>query len=134
MEACDGTSFAYQTAKANITMTDRSISDNQIEALDDDNQSHSYYEKSNKPLQQGDGNRQLRSSQVARKVNSGFEILRPGSFTRPAYNAADWSEKGIVGNEQEPERLANDPEKKRQLKKLQRKRADSKESRFKEEV
>lgn len=35
------------------------------------------------PLRPFDGNRQLRRSQVVRKVNSGFEILRPGTLATP---------------------------------------------------
>ena len=35
------------------------------------------------PLRPFDGNRQLRRSQVVRKVNSGFEILRPGTLDTP---------------------------------------------------
>ena len=35
------------------------------------------------PLRPFDGNRQLRRSQVIRKVNDGFEILRPGTFNNP---------------------------------------------------
>ena len=35
------------------------------------------------PLQPFDGNRQLRRSQVVRKVNSGFEILRSGTLGTP---------------------------------------------------
>ena len=34
------------------------------------------------PLRPFDGNRQLRRSQVVRKVNDGFEVLRPGTFDR----------------------------------------------------
>ena len=35
------------------------------------------------PLRPFDGNRQLRRSQVIRKVNDGFEILRPGTLDNP---------------------------------------------------
>ena len=35
------------------------------------------------PLRPFDGNRQLRRSQVVRKVNDGFEILRPGTLDTP---------------------------------------------------
>lgn len=84
-------------------------------------------------LQQGDGNRQHRQSQVARKVNPGFEILRPGSFSRPREYVADLNEKAQAGNEQQSAG-AEGAGNKRNFKKLQRKRADSKESRFKEEV
>ncbi|CAD6569467.1 MAG: hypothetical protein ASARMPREDX12_007863 [Alectoria sarmentosa] len=35
------------------------------------------------PLRPFDGNRQLRRSQVVRKVNSGFEVLRPGTLDTP---------------------------------------------------
>ena len=34
------------------------------------------------PLQNGNANRQLRQSQVVRKINSGFEILQPGTLDR----------------------------------------------------
>ena len=38
------------------------------------------------PFRPFDGNRRLRRSQVIRKVNSGFEILRPGTFKTPDQN------------------------------------------------
>ena len=51
------------------------------------------------PLKPFDGNRQLRRSQVIRKVNSGFEILRPGSLDVPrqSTDSAEWTaeESGI---------------------------------------
>ena len=107
--------------------------DNRIEAVDGVEYASSDLRYTSNALQQGDGNRQHRQSQVASKTNSGFEALRPGSFSRPRGAAADWNEKAPAGNEHQPgeaEGLVN----KRHSKKLQRKRADSKESRFKEEV
>ena len=83
------------------------------------------------PLQHSDGNRQPRNSQVARKVNSGFEILRPGSFSQPQNNyVGDWNRDLEIGKGEDPcaAEVESGP------KKLQRKRADSKESRFKEQV
>ncbi len=35
------------------------------------------------PLRPFDGNRQLRRSEVMRKVNSGFEVLHPGTLDNP---------------------------------------------------
>ena len=49
------------------------------------------------PLQNGDPNRQARQSQVVRKVNSGFEILRPGTF----YTRRQSSENSDAGPELE---------------------------------
>lgn len=40
------------------------------------------------PLRPFDGNRRVRRSQVARKVNDGFEILRPGTLD-PARRSSD---------------------------------------------
>ena len=85
-------------------------------------------------LQQGDGNRQNRQSQDVRKINPGFDILRPGSFSQPRGYVADWNEKSGMGIEQQLGPGADAHSNKRHSKKLQRKRADSKESRFKEEV
>ena len=83
------------------------------------------------PLQHSDGNRQPRNPQIARKVNSGFEILHPGSFSQPQNSyAGDWNRDLEMGNGEDPyaAKAESGP------KKLQRKRADSKESRFKEQV
>ncbi|KAL2043559.1 hypothetical protein N7G274_003866 [Stereocaulon virgatum] len=45
------------------------------------------------PLNPFDGNRQVRRSQIIRKVNSGFEILRPGSLDVPCQStdSAKWT-------------------------------------------
>lgn len=106
---------------------------NRSEAMDDVEYASSDLRYTSNALQQGDGNRQHRQSQVARKVNPGFEILRPGSFSRPREYVADLNEKAQAGNEQQSAG-AEGAGNKRNFKKLQRKRADSKESRFKEEV
>ena len=49
------------------------------------------------PLQLFDSNRQLKRAQVIRKVNSGFEILRPGTLDAPrqSSDSADWQGDGI---------------------------------------
>ena len=107
--------------------------DHRIEAVDDVEHTSSDLRYTSNALQQGDGNRQHRQSQAARKVNSGFEILSPGSFSRPRESVADWNEKAPVGNEHQSGGVEGSGSK-RHSKKLQRKRADSKESRFKEEV
>lgn len=101
--------------------------------ISDDVEAIPYDRQDNSVLQQGDGNRQDRQSQAVRKVNSGFEVLRPGSFSQPRY-VAGWNEKTGMGAEQHPEPRVDTHGNKRHSKKLQRKRADSKESRFKEEV
>ena len=106
--------------------------DNRFETLDDAERNSYSFQDGNNALRQGDGNRQPRQPQVARQVNSGFEILRPGSFSHPQGYVADWNEKGAPGTEHQRELDAYG--KKRHSRKLQRKRADSKESRFKEEV
>lgn len=106
--------------------------DDGAEKLDDIERNAYNSQDSNNALQQADGNRQHRQSQVARKVNSGFEILRPGSFSHQQGYVADWSEKAGLGTEHQRELDAHGN--KRHSRKLQRKRADSKESRFKEEV
>ena len=106
---------------------------NRIEAVDDIGYATSDSRYTSNALQQGDGNRQDRQSQIARKVNSGFEILNSGSFSRPREPMVDRNEKAQVVNEHQVGG-AEGPGNKRNSKKLQRKRADSKESRFKEEV
>ena len=49
-----------------------------------DNGDIDYIQGHAQPLRPFDGNRQLRRSQVVRKVNSGFEILRPGTLATPS--------------------------------------------------
>lgn len=55
--------------------------------------SNTYDQGHAQPLQPLDGNRRLRRSQVIRKVNSGFEILRPGTLgaPRPSTDNTEWS-------------------------------------------
>lgn len=48
-----------------------------------DNGDIDYIQGHAQPLRPFDGNRRLRRSQVARRVNSGFEILRPGTLNTP---------------------------------------------------
>lgn len=48
-----------------------------------DNNEITYDQDHAQPLQPFDGDRRLRSSQVIRKVNSGFQILRPGTLDPP---------------------------------------------------
>lgn len=83
------------------------------------------------PSQHSDDNRKPRHPQVVRELNSGFEILHPSSFSQPQKTySGDWNrdlENGS-GEDYPSARLNRGP------KKLQRKRADSKESRFKEQV
>lgn len=69
---------------------------------------------------------QSRHSQIMRKVNSGFEILRPGTLDKPRQSGevTEWNQDLEAGN-------------KRHSKRLQRKRRDSdqgRESHFIEEV
>ena len=47
------------------------------------------------PLQLSDGNMPGRHSQVIRKVNSGFEILRPGSLDAPRQITNSWEEANL---------------------------------------
>lgn len=108
--------------------------DSRIETFNDAEPTSSDRQDTSNALQQGDGNRQNRQSQVARKINSGFEILRPGSFSRPQGHIAVWNEKAGAGSDHYREQAAEGSDRQRHSKKLQRKRADSKESRFKEEV
>jgi len=49
------------------------------------------------PLQPFDGNRGLRRSQVIRKVNSGFEILRPGTLGAPRPSTDNTDLSGDLG-------------------------------------
>ena len=77
--------------------------------MDDVEQAHPNPQGSWNALQQSDGNRQTRQSQVVRKVNSGFEILSPGSLSRPQEHAA-WNEKNGIQSEHQPGRGADSPE------------------------
>ena len=108
--------------------------DSRAETFDDAELTSSDPHYTSNALQQGDGNRQNRQSQVVRKINSGFEILRPGSFSRPQAYGADWNEKAGGESDHYRGQRAEGSDKKRHSKRLRRKRADSKESRFKEEV
>ena len=106
--------------------------DNRIEPLDDSDTSQTSSEEA-PALQSTDGNRQPRQSHALRKVNAGFESLRPGVANESHRNyTGDWNRDLEKGNEPNSEPSDN----KRGQKKLQktRGRADSKESRFKEEV
>ena len=51
-----------------------------------------------------DASRQLRMSQVVRKVNSGFQILAPGTFDAPIQNDAGRKE-GVPGNKRHSRKL-----------------------------
>ena len=108
--------------------------DSRAETFDDAEPTSSDPHNTTNALQQGDGNRQHRQSEVVRKINPGFEILRPGSFSRPQTYVADWNEKAGGVNDHYRGQGPEGSDKKRYSKRLQRKRADSKESRFKEEV
>ena len=59
------------------------------------------------PLQVGDPNRRSRQSLVVRKVNSGFEILRPGTFPRQTqdFDHVDVRPKQKAGEKSPPRRL-----------------------------
>ena len=73
-----------------------------------------------------DSNRQSQRAQVIRKVNSGFEILRPGTL-----------EKSRQSNDSADLRQSLETEQKRQGKRLQKKRREStkgKVSEFSENV
>lgn len=107
------------------------LPESHIASVDDSAGSSPYPQEGAPPLQRTDGNRQPRQSQVVRKINSGFEILQPGSLSQPQQNyAGDWNRDVERGNEHDysTTKIEQAP------KKLQRKRADSKESRFKEQV
>ena len=83
-------------------------------------------QNSNDVLQQGDGRRPNRQSQIFRKANSGFDILRPGSFSHPQGYVTDWDEKSGIGSEHQSGREVDTHGNNRHSNKLQRKRADSK--------
>jgi len=107
------------------------LPESHIALVDDSEETSPFSQESAPPLQRTDGNRQAHRSQVIRKINSGFEILQPGSLSQPQKNyAGDWNRDLERGNEQDlsTTKVEQAP------KKLQRKRADSKESRFKEQV
>lgn len=107
------------------------LPESHLASVDDSEETSPSSQESAPPLQRTDGNRQPRQSQVIRKINSGFEILHPGSFSQPQKNyAGDWIQDLEKGNEQDLSTTKVD----KAPKKLQRKRADSKESRFKEQV
>ena len=107
------------------------LPDHHTETLDDSEETSPSSQESAPPLQHSDGNRQLRQSHVVRKVNPGFEIVHPGSFNHAQRNyAGDWNRDLEKGNDRD----LNTTGLKRGSKRLQRKRADSKESRFTEQV
>ena len=54
-----------------------------------DNNEITYEQDHAQPLRPFDGNRRLRRSQVIRKINSGFEILRPGTLNNTRQNNDD---------------------------------------------
>ena len=92
---------------------DDDITDQHARLMDDNE--IAYDQNHAQPLQPFDGNRRLRRSQVIRKINSGFEILRPGTLN--AYR----------DNIEQSEDLGEAP--KQESKKLQKRgRASSKSS------
>ena len=104
--------------------------DNHMRTLEDPEEAFLSSHHDSTPLQHSDGNRQ-RHSQIAQNVNSRFKIPQPGSFSQP--------QNGYVGGwNRDLERAGGEGFDTTGLnggpKKLQRKRADSKESRFKEQV
>ena len=124
-----------EEAPSFASFVNSSSSPNDQTDISDDGEAIPYdRQDNNNVLQQGDGNRQNRQSQVVRKANSGFEVLGPGRFSHPQGYVADWNEKTGMEAEQQPGPGVDAYGNKRHSKKLQRKRADSKESRFKEEV
>lgn len=62
-------------------MVDAPPADQHSELID--NGDIDYIQGHAQPLRPFDGNRRLRRSQVIRRVNSGFEILRPGTLNNP---------------------------------------------------
>ena len=64
--------------RAESLQNDDDIADQHTRLIDDSG--ITYDEDYAKPLQPFDNNRHLRHSQVIRKVNSGFQILRPGTL------------------------------------------------------
>lgn len=92
--------------------------EHRIEPLDDSDTSPTPSEETSAP-QGTDSNRQTRQSQIVRKVNSGFEILRAGTLNQPQQSySGDWNhdlEKGVQGD-------ANVAENTRGQKKLQKAR------------
>lgn len=106
--------------------------DNRIEPLDDSDTSQTSSEGA-PALQTTDGNRLPHQSHILRKANAGFEVLRPSApnGSHPSYRG-DWNRDLERGNQPNTELLDN----KYGQKKLQktRGRADSKGSRFREEV
>lgn len=107
------------------------LPESHIASVDDSEETSPSSQESVPHLQRSDGNSQPRQSQVIRKTNSGFDILHPGSLSQPQKNyAGDLNRDLERGNEQDlrTTKVEQAP------KKLQRRRADSKESRFKEQV
>ncbi|KAL6717945.1 hypothetical protein ACLMJK_004030 [Lecanora helva] len=97
-------------------MMDNDIADQHAKLMD--NSEIDYHHGHKQPLQPFEGHRQLRRSQVIRKINSGFEILRPGTLKSS-------------GQDNEGIELANSNQGdgKRESKKLQKRgRASSKSS------
>ncbi len=56
------------------------------------------------PLVPVDPSRQLRRSQIVRKVNSGFQILAPGTLDAPIQDSAGWKE-DVSGNKRQSRKL-----------------------------
>ena len=73
--------------------TDNDITDQHARLIDNDE--ITYDQAHAQPVRPFDGNRRLRRSQVIRKVNSGFEILRPGTLKAP-YESNDGT--GWIGD------------------------------------
>ena len=57
------------------------------------------------PLQPFNANRQSRQSQVIRKINSGFEILRPGTLDQPRESVDLTERKEETGGKGKPNKL-----------------------------
>ena len=63
-----------------------------------------YQPISAEPLVSADASRQLRKSQIVRKVNSGFQIMAPGTFDAPIQDNAGWKE-DVPGNKRQSRKL-----------------------------
>ena len=106
--------------------------DNRIEPLDESDTSPTSSEEGS-ALQSADGNRQLRQSHAVRKGNSGFEILRPGAMNGSHHAFAGDRSRDLEKGERWKAEISDNKRGQNRLQKT-RARADSKESRFKEQV
>lgn len=78
-----------------ISSVDDDIADQHARLMH--NSDNAYDRGHAQPLQPFDGNRRLRRSQVIRKINSGFEILRPGTLDAPHQSKEETEWTGDLG-------------------------------------